>query len=378
MEIIVLALTLMMLADTGPIWIGVDALESDVPPALVERLQLGAAEFLGLRQAQQAKTGVWQNRLAAINSSFRQGNLEASRAAVTRLIEELSADTHPWLVSVDLLAESLLMLGQIQLLLDDELGAAAAFQSHHALRPQSSPDPSLYRPEVLKAYDRLAVATLAGTRRSLQVEVRPAGATVWLDGRPRGQAPMTIKALLPGRHYLRIVAGARSVQRVVDLGSEGRVIRADLGADAQTAGAFFSAWRERLGAERLQRAASASGHGRVRFAVGVTRERGHYDLFGVRIDAAGQIEGLSVVRLTSDQASLDPVNDLLRGLRDASAPPPSEQLARRAFGRSPNQMKPVILGAVVSGVVVTALSVVGLAWWLDESSGIVIEPGGLR
>ena len=112
--------------------------------------------------------------------------------------------------------------------------------------------------------------------------------------------------------------------------------------------------------------------------MGVTRERDHYDLFGVRIDAAGQIEGLSVVRLTSDQASLDPVNDLLRGLRDASAPPPIEQLARRAFGRSPNQMKPVILGAVVSGVVVTALSVVGLAWWLDESSGIVIEPGGLR
>lgn len=378
MEIIVLALTLMMLVDAGPIWIGVDALESDVPRALVERLQLSAAEFLGLRQVQKAKTEVWQNRLAAVNNSFRQGNLEASRGAVMRLIEELSEDTHPWLESIELLAESLLMLGQIQLLLNDELGAAAAFQSHHALRPQTSPDPRLYRPEVLKAYDRLAVATLAGTRRSLQVEVRPAGATVWLDGRPRGQAPMTIKALLPGRHYLRIVAGARSVQRVVDLGSKGRVIRADLGADAQTAGAFFAAWRERLGTERIRRAALASGHGRVRFAVGVTRVESRFDLFGIRIDAAGTIEGLSVVQLDSAQASLSSFNDLLRGLRDASAPPPSTALARRAFGRSPNQLKPVVLGAVVSGVVVTALSVVGLALWFDDSSGIVIEPGGLR
>ena len=137
---IVFALTL-MIADTGPIWIGVDALESDVPPALVERLQLGAAEFLGLRQAQQAKTGVWQNRLAAVNSSFRQGNLEASRAAVTRLIEELSADTHPWLVSVDLLAESLLC--SVKSVVDDELGGRC-FSKSSCASSQSSPDPSLY------------------------------------------------------------------------------------------------------------------------------------------------------------------------------------------------------------------------------------------
>ena len=373
-----LALMLMMTVDSGPVWVGVHALESNVPPALVDRLQISAAEFLGLRQVQQAKVELWENRLAQVNTSFREGNLEASRRAVSQLIQDLTASTHPWLASVDLLAESLLMLGQIQLLLDDELGAAAAFQSHHALRPNSAPDPTLYRPEVLYAYDRLAVAILAGVRRSVQVEVRPAGAAIWLDGRPRGQAPMTIKALLPGRHYLRIVAGTRSIQRVVDLGNKGIVIRADLGADAQTAGAFFTAWRERQGPERFERAASLSGQGRPRFAVGVVRAGSDYDLFGVRVDSAGRIEGLSVVRLKAGQSSLDSVSDLLRSLRDASAPPPSHQLARRAFGQSPNQFKPVILGAVVSGVVVTALSVVGLALWFDDSSGIVIEPEGVR
>ena len=372
------AVTLMVVMASGPVWIGVDALESEVPPALVERLQLKSAEFLGLRQAQAAQIESWKQRLAAINTTFRRGNLEASRGAVERLIGAMSANTHPWLDSVELLAESLLMLGQIQLLLDDELGAASAFQQHHALLPDAFLDPSLYRPEVLSAYERLAVTTLAGARRSLTVEVRPAGATIWLDGKPKGQAPMTISNLVPGRHYLRVVAGARSVQQVMDLGREGRVVRADLGADAQTAGAFFSVWRERLGAERLTRAAATTGQGRVRFAVGVVRAAQGFDLFGLRLSEAGVIEGLTVANLTAQDAPLKPLGDLLRSLRDASAPPPSEQLLERAMGRAPNQLRPVVIGAVASGVVVAVLSGVGLALWLEDGSGVVIDPGGLR
>ena len=156
---------------------------------------------MGLRQAQAAQIESWKQRLAAINVTFRRGNLEASRGAVERLIGAMSASTHPWLDSVELLAESLLMLGQIQLLLDDELGAASAFQQHHALLPDAFLDPSLYRPEVLSAYERLAVTTLAGASQPI-AEVRPAGATIWLDGKPKGQAPMTISNSSQ-RHYLR-------------------------------------------------------------------------------------------------------------------------------------------------------------------------------
>ena len=79
------------MASSGPIWIGVDALDSDVPPVLVERLQVGAAQYLGLRQAEKANIQGWQDRLAAIDVSFRQGNLEASRGAVVRLIADLTA-----------------------------------------------------------------------------------------------------------------------------------------------------------------------------------------------------------------------------------------------------------------------------------------------
>ena len=373
-----LALATLLLANSGPIWIGVDSLDPDVPPQLVERLKTSAADHLGLRQRQNEDLSVWRARLTTIDKAFREGNLQASRVAVERLINELSSEQHPWLESVDLLAESLLMLGQIQLLLNDELGAAAAFQSHHALRPETPPDASLYRPFVLRAYESLAVATLAGARRSLQVTARPAGATVWLDGKPRGQAPMTVSGLLPGRHYLRIVAGARSVQQVVDLGNEGRVVGADLGADAQTAGAFFSAWRERSGPERLQRAAAASGQGQVRFAVAVRRIKDRFELYGVRFSERGQIKGLISVPLADAKADLAPFGNLVRALRDGAVSVPSQSQSERAFGRARSRLRPVMIGAIASGLVVAAASVAALSLWMRDDSGIVIDPGGLR
>ena len=59
------AVTLMVVMASGPVWVGVDALESEVPPALVERLQLKSAEFLGLRQAQAAQIESWKQRLTS-------------------------------------------------------------------------------------------------------------------------------------------------------------------------------------------------------------------------------------------------------------------------------------------------------------------------
>ena len=77
-----------------------------------------------------------------------------------------------------------------------------------------------------------------------------------------------------------------------------------------------------------------------------------FDLFGLRLSEAGVIEGLAVANLTAQDAPLKPLGDLLRSLRDASAPPPSEQLLDRAMGRAPNQLRPVVIGAVASG-----------SWW---------------
>ena len=365
----------LMLAATGPVWIGVDAVDPQISPELVQRAQQAAAEALGLRQRRHGDLSAWQGRLGAVDAAFRQGNLEASRSALNRLIQELEAPGHPWLESVDLLADALLMLGQIHLHLQDELAAASAFQRHHALRPNSRPDPSLFRPEVLQAYDRLAVSNLAGVRRTLRIEARPAGATIWIDGKPRGQSPMEVSGLLPGRHYLRVVAGARSVQAVVDLGSEGKSQSFDLGADAQTVAAFFDAWRRQQGAATVVEASRRSGMGNARIAVGLGRAAAGTELIGLRIGPTGSIEQL--VRSPMEGEDLRPLADLVRQLRDGGGSTPTEDQIEGVFGRPPSQVRPVVIGAVASGLVVVVGAAVGLSLWLYVDSGIVIDPGGL-
>ena len=365
----------LMLAATGPVWIGVDAVDPQISLDLVQRAQQTAAEALGMRQRQASDLSAWQGRLGAVDAAFRQGNLEASRSALNRLIQELEAPGHPWLESVDLLADALLMLGQIHLHLQDELAAASAFQRHHALRPNTRPDPSLFRPEVLHAYDRLAVSNLAGVRRTLRIEARPAGATIWIDGKPRGQSPMEFSGLLPGRHYLRVVAGARSVQAVVDLGSEGKAERFDLGADAQTVGAFFDAWRRQAGVGPVVEVSRRSGMGNARIAVGLSGGSEGIELIGLRIGPTGSVEQL--VRTPIEGEDLKPLADLVRQLRDGGGASPSDDQIEAVFGRPPSQVRPVVVGAIASGLVVTVGVAVGLGLWLHDDSGIVIDPGGL-
>ena len=50
----------------------------------------------------------------------------------------------------------------------------------------------------------------AATRRApslpegLRIETRPPGASVWIDGRPAGEAPLSIRELRPGMHQVRV------------------------------------------------------------------------------------------------------------------------------------------------------------------------------
>jgi len=367
----------LLLAAQGPVWIGVGSLDSDLDAATIERIDASAAEALGLRQRQEEDLSAWRARQEQIDQSFRQGNLEASRSASIRLIADLGSADHAWLGSIDLLATSLLMLGQIELERGDELSAAAAFQSHYALRPGATPNPALYRPVVLRAYERLGMAILAGARRRLQVVARPVGSTIWLDGKPRGQAPMSLTGLSPGRHYLRVVAGSRSIQQAVDLGREGRVVTLDLGAGAQSADAFFAAWRRRAGIDPLVAVTSAQGLGRDRFAVGVVDAAEGLHLYGVRLAADGSLSALVVTEL-KDAKDLGPVADLVRSLRDGAATRPTEAGIIRAFGQPASRLRPLIIGAAASGVAVAVASAIGVYLWANDRSGIVIDPSGLR
>lgn len=56
-----------------------------------------------------------------------------------------------------------------------------------------------------------------GQSASLAIRSHPPGARVWIDGRPRGQTPLTVGQLSPGQHELILQGAAGRVQQRVDL-----------------------------------------------------------------------------------------------------------------------------------------------------------------
>jgi hypothetical protein len=56
-----------------------------------------------------------------------------------------------------------------------------------------------------------------GQSASLAIRSHPPGARVWIDGRPRGQTPLTVGQLSPGQHELILQGATGRVQQRVDL-----------------------------------------------------------------------------------------------------------------------------------------------------------------
>lgn len=107
------------------------------------------------------------------------------------------------------------------------------------LEPTLSLDPGLFPPALVQAARRLREAV--GSRlAALSVRSTPTGQTVWVDGRSRGAAPLTIQ-LPAGEHFIAV--GSRGATR-------GRAISLTSGAAAEVTVAPRS--RERLTDQRLR------------------------------------------------------------------------------------------------------------------------------
>ena len=70
--------------------------------------------------------------------------------------------------------------------------------------------------ERLSRFFELAAGTSGA---SLQVTTKPAGATVTIDGRPRGRTPVTVSDLNPGAHRVGVRRAAQSAERLILLES---------------------------------------------------------------------------------------------------------------------------------------------------------------
>jgi hypothetical protein len=129
-----------------------------------------------------------------------EGALERLRQA------ELALATAPPVPEVTrLLVDVNLLVGVVEADRGETAHALEAFRVAQRLDPaRRALDPGGYRPRVVALYAQ-AAASPEMRRARLDVVTEPAGAAVWIDGRPVGAAPLGA-ALEIGQHYVAAVA----------------------------------------------------------------------------------------------------------------------------------------------------------------------------
>ncbi|MBI5545806.1 MAG: PEGA domain-containing protein, partial [Deltaproteobacteria bacterium] len=73
------------------------------------------------------------------------------------------------------------------------------------LDPERKLDAEKYPPVFLRTFDNVSRKVKKASRATIQVEPTSAGATVFLDGRQVGKAPLLLKDVIKGAHFLRVV-----------------------------------------------------------------------------------------------------------------------------------------------------------------------------
>jgi hypothetical protein len=174
--------------------------------------------------------------------------------------------------------------------------------------------------------------TPIGPLGTLQITSTPAGATVKVDGEPKGSTPVTVADVPPGDHRVVAESGDARLERSVRVGA-GTVVAVDLSlvGTIELAAPFEVAVYDRathLGAMRSGRVSVPAGPRQLRF---VNRDL-HYEE-DQRVDVPGG--GLVRVELT-------PPNGAISFTADAEA---EVWLDRRRLGSTPLPNVPVPLGS---------------------------------
>ena len=136
-------------------------------------------------------------------------------AAAWNLLEEAEREARSYLFEEAIrpfLAEIFLRMGILKVREGDGAAAESFLARSRALRPEFSPDPGIFPPQVLAAWERVSLRPLP--EADLLVESLPAGADVFVDGERHGKTPGRVRLGKPGPHRIRVAhPGYREAER---------------------------------------------------------------------------------------------------------------------------------------------------------------------
>jgi len=136
-------------------------------------------------------------------AAHRMEQVENRQAA--QLLEEAERDARGYRFDEAIrpfLAEMFLRKGILKVREGDGAAAESFFARSRALRPEFVPDPGIFPPQVLAAWERASRRPVP--EAELLVESLPSGAQIHVDGERRGTTPGRIRIGKPGPHQIRV------------------------------------------------------------------------------------------------------------------------------------------------------------------------------
>ncbi len=134
---------------------------------------------------------------------YEQLELQKAHKVFTAALEKYEQSL-ALLEDFDPVVDTLLMLSVCSYRLDREDEGAKMLIKVIRLRSKLQLDPAKYPPMFRNTMDKIRTRLLRKTRGQLEVVANTDGATVYFDGRKVGTAPILLKDLVPGEHYLRV------------------------------------------------------------------------------------------------------------------------------------------------------------------------------
>jgi hypothetical protein len=167
---------------------------------------------------------------------FRELNDEPALDLIAKATANL-ASVHQEEGAVELLARAHLLAAAIYLARDRLPAAKNRLQRALDLDPKLQPDPHRFSPRVLTELAALRAAESARPVGALEVRLRneSLAASVFVDGRHRGETPLVLDAIGEGRHLLRVWApGYQSyIASIAVAGARRRIERVNLTPDRE-------------------------------------------------------------------------------------------------------------------------------------------------
>lgn len=159
--------------------------------------------------------------------AVRQADDGAGRFEETLAFE---ADDGAWSLWTELMLVRALALSRQDKTRDSDRTLASIASA----RPQYVPDPGLAPPKFAARYTAIR-NKLEGSRVTIKVTSRPAGAAVLVDGRQVGTTPLDVSDLLPGRHFVSVRLSGERHDEALLVRQGSREVRAELGDPSRMA-----------------------------------------------------------------------------------------------------------------------------------------------